>query len=174
MRLKRLSVNTFRYYDPDMGRFICPDPIGLQGGLNLGSYSPNPLSWIDPWGWCSKKLGQNMDAQGIPRPANTTPHHIAGDTSVASQPGRAILAKHGIDVDGHENGVHLPNRNNTDKSVPGIEHNGRHPNDYIKEVNRRLEAADIRGGKQAVLDELDKIRGILQNAQRGDKWKTVL
>ena len=49
-----LHYNTFRYYDPDVGRFICPDPIGLAGGINLGSYSPNPLMWIDPWGWsCS-------------------------------------------------------------------------------------------------------------------------
>ena len=46
-----LHYNTFRYYDPDMGRFICPDPIGLAGGINLGSYSPNPITWIDPWGW---------------------------------------------------------------------------------------------------------------------------
>ena len=46
-----LHYNTFRYYDPDVGRFICPDPIGLAGGINLGSYSPNPLMWIDPWGW---------------------------------------------------------------------------------------------------------------------------
>ena len=52
-----LHYNTFRYYDPDMGRFICPDPIGLQGGLNLGSYSPNPLSWIDPWGWACANNG---------------------------------------------------------------------------------------------------------------------
>lgn len=28
----------------------CPDPIGLRGGLNLYSYAPNPLSWIDPLG----------------------------------------------------------------------------------------------------------------------------
>jgi RHS repeat-associated protein len=47
-----LHYNTFRYYDPDIGRFISPDPIGLAGGVNLGSYSPNPISWIDPWGWC--------------------------------------------------------------------------------------------------------------------------
>ena len=47
-----LHYNTFRYYDPDIGRFISPDPIGLEGGINLGSYSPNPTSWIDPWGWC--------------------------------------------------------------------------------------------------------------------------
>ena len=45
-----LHYNTFRYYDADIGRFICPDPIGLNGGINLLSYSPNPISWIDPWG----------------------------------------------------------------------------------------------------------------------------
>ncbi|MDA8452010.1 RHS domain-containing protein [Acidovorax sp. GBBC 3299] len=45
-----LHYNTFRYYDPDVGRFISPDPIGLAGGLNLQQYAVNPLSWIDPLG----------------------------------------------------------------------------------------------------------------------------
>ncbi|WP_218965849.1 RHS repeat-associated core domain-containing protein [Snodgrassella alvi] len=30
-----LHYNTFRYYDPDIGRFTQPDPIGLLGGFNL-------------------------------------------------------------------------------------------------------------------------------------------
>jgi RHS repeat-associated protein len=46
-----LHYNTFRYYDPDIGRFINQDPIGLDGGQNLYQYAPNPLRWIDPWGW---------------------------------------------------------------------------------------------------------------------------
>jgi RHS repeat-associated protein len=46
-----LSYNTFRYYDSDIGRFVSQDPIGLAGGMNLYSYGPNPLSWVDPWGW---------------------------------------------------------------------------------------------------------------------------
>ncbi|WCM98319.1 DUF6531 domain-containing protein [Acidovorax sp. GBBC 1281] len=46
-----LHYNTFRYYDPDVGRFISPDPIGRAGGANLHLYAPNPISWIDPWGW---------------------------------------------------------------------------------------------------------------------------
>ncbi|ORF13240.1 hypothetical protein BGI00_04100 [Snodgrassella alvi] len=45
-----LHYNTFRYYDPDMGRFTQPDPIGLRGGYNLYQYAPNALMWIDPWG----------------------------------------------------------------------------------------------------------------------------
>ena len=56
-----LHYNTFRYYDADIGRFICPDPIGLGGGINLGSYSPNPLSWIDPWGWAGCTLKKSNE-----------------------------------------------------------------------------------------------------------------
>jgi len=42
-----LHYNTFRYYDPDIGRFTPPDPIRLAGGLNQYQYAPNPIMWID-------------------------------------------------------------------------------------------------------------------------------
>ncbi|WP_311538885.1 RHS repeat domain-containing protein [Weeksella virosa] len=46
-----LHYNTFRYYDPELGRFISQDPIGLMGGINLYQYAPNPVEWVDPLGW---------------------------------------------------------------------------------------------------------------------------
>jgi RHS repeat-associated protein len=46
-----LYYNTFRYYDPDIGRFISEDPIGLWGGTNLYQFAPNADGWVDPWGW---------------------------------------------------------------------------------------------------------------------------
>ncbi|EKT4565738.1 RHS domain-containing protein, partial [Pseudomonas putida] len=49
-----LHYNTFRFYDPEVGRFVNQDPIGLLGGANLYSYGVNPISWIDPWGWSAK------------------------------------------------------------------------------------------------------------------------
>ncbi|MBI6706246.1 RHS repeat-associated core domain-containing protein, partial [Pseudomonas viridiflava] len=45
-----LHYNTFRYYDPEVGRFITQDPIGLGGGSNLYSFAPNTYMWLDPLG----------------------------------------------------------------------------------------------------------------------------
>ena len=48
-----LHYNFFRYYEPDAGRFVNQDPIGLNGGDNIYLFSPNIQSWIDPLGLLS-------------------------------------------------------------------------------------------------------------------------
>ncbi|PQO94007.1 type IV secretion protein Rhs [Massilia phosphatilytica] len=48
-----LHYNRFRYYDPDIGRFVSIDPIGLTGGINSFQYAPNPVGWVDPLGLAS-------------------------------------------------------------------------------------------------------------------------
>jgi RHS repeat-associated protein len=45
-----LHYNFYRWYDPNLGDYIAPDPIGLQGGSNFYAYVRNPLSWNDPFG----------------------------------------------------------------------------------------------------------------------------
>jgi RHS repeat-associated protein len=46
-----LVYNRFRYYDPDLGRYVSPDPQGLARGLNVFRYAENsPNDFADPLG----------------------------------------------------------------------------------------------------------------------------
>ncbi len=54
--------NYYRDYDPATGRYLTPDPVGLQGGLNLQGYALNdPLRHTDVLGLAMGPVG--------PRPA---------------------------------------------------------------------------------------------------------
>ena len=49
--LTTLAHNHNRTYDPALGRYLTPDPIGLAGGLNRYAYvGGNPVAWVDPRG----------------------------------------------------------------------------------------------------------------------------
>ncbi|WP_437572788.1 DUF6531 domain-containing protein [Sorangium sp. So ce542] len=45
------AYNRYRYYDPRIGRYLSPDPLGVHGGLNVFSYADNdPSTHVDPDG----------------------------------------------------------------------------------------------------------------------------
>ncbi len=54
-----------RYYDPQRGRFITEDPIGISGGLNLYRFvNNNPVMNVDPWGEDWNKIVKWLDKWG--------------------------------------------------------------------------------------------------------------
>ncbi|MEN2424288.1 RHS repeat-associated core domain-containing protein [Streptomyces rimosus] len=60
-----LNYNYHRYYDPEIGRYISPDPLGLAPALNHHAYVDNPLCQLDPLGLArAKRLRPDPDATG--------------------------------------------------------------------------------------------------------------
>ncbi|QIO08925.1 RHS repeat-associated core domain-containing protein [Acinetobacter lanii] len=72
-----LHYNRFRYYDPDAGRFISHDPIGLAGGDNHFQYVPNPVEWTDPWGLKSRAKNRgSLDWNSVKSRGESRHDHI--------------------------------------------------------------------------------------------------
>lgn len=84
-----LHYNRYRYYDPDLGRYLSPDPIGLAGGFNAYRYGPNPVGWFDPMGWAGHSLQASWNRGTIPNPWESTmgtqPHGLECPDCLASQ-----------------------------------------------------------------------------------------
>ncbi|WP_448093526.1 RHS repeat-associated core domain-containing protein [Pseudomonas lini] len=66
-----LHYNRHRYYDPEVGRYLTPDPIKLAGGLNQYQYTPNPTGWVDP-------LGLSGNCPPPNKPECSAPDGVAG------------------------------------------------------------------------------------------------
>ncbi len=50
----------YRYYDPEIGRWISPDPLGTIDGLNLYAYAHNnPMTYVDYFG-LSSDMNENQ------------------------------------------------------------------------------------------------------------------
>ena len=72
-RQSELVYNYNRDYDPQTGRYIESDPIGLQGGINGYLYAnADPLSFIDPEGLTGNSA-QRRGARRAQPPGSASP-----------------------------------------------------------------------------------------------------
>lgn len=101
-----LHYNRFRYYDPDVGRFVSQDPIGLAGGENLYQYAPNPILWTDPHGLKSTYVRNWERANGQQLPDGYKVHHIIPQSLV----NEAKAVCKGFNVHDSSNLIALPGR----------------------------------------------------------------
>ena len=103
-----LHYNRYRYYDPEIGRFVSEDPIGLRGGLNLFTFSPNAFDWVDPFGLLKAKFRQNSNGTMKSASAHVTKDDIGKGTST-NQSSRDLARGFGCQDDdaGHAIGKNL-------------------------------------------------------------------
>ncbi len=86
-----LYYNRHRYYDPQQGRYINQDPIGLNGGTNLYGYVSNPTGMVDPLG-LSGQIRLLVGAEKIRGEAWCAAQYLAAASSVSQLP--AIVEQH--------------------------------------------------------------------------------
>lgn len=57
-----LHYNRYRYYSPELGRFLQTDPLDTEGGINVYAYASNPLTQVDLLGLkCMKAIFRGSD-----------------------------------------------------------------------------------------------------------------
>ena len=70
-----MHYNFFSYYDPDAGRFVNQDPIGLLGDENFYIFSPNVYDWIDPLGLKKKASARKPKCVSTKSTGRTKPRN---------------------------------------------------------------------------------------------------
>ncbi len=103
-----LHYNRHRYYNPNNGRFITADPIGLAGGLNNYQYVKSPTGWVDPLGLADVPMAcACSDGNTSFLASGSTIYHGEHSTAIGSDPATLGNFQQAIDTgNGHNVIVH--------------------------------------------------------------------
>ncbi|MRV75984.1 DUF4150 domain-containing protein [Duganella sp. FT92W] len=149
-----LYYNRHRYYDPDIGRFITQDPIGLLGGNNVYQYAPNPTWWIDPLGLARKK--KNSQALGkAATGCSTWPGKEAHHLIPEDHENHYVLQNIEFKMNAASNAIMLPSA----QSSYMTKHNGYHSayNDAVlRELNHIGEKYTARADQRHAVRDLQR------------------
>jgi len=143
-----LHYNRFRTYDPELGIYLEPDPIGVDGGLHPWTYARNPIGWIDPMGLANgAALEASMRAAGGPScPPGFQAHHIISEELYSDPRYSSLLGNNAHQAN---NGIYLPESQgsydahrasgNLPQPPALTMHGGRHSSAYNNHIRTELD-----------------------------------
>jgi len=147
-----LYYNRFRYYDPETGRYLSEDPIGLAGGVASYGYVGAPNGWVDPFGLKKCNISKDAkDALGKSPGKGWHMHHVVMEGAFSHwnpenrkfvTGAQDIMKKFGISLQEKANIVWAKNEG--------------HSVEYAKEVYEALSRQRSKKGVQAVLKSFGK------------------
>ncbi|MFJ7146636.1 putative T7SS-secreted protein [Streptomyces sp. NPDC100445] len=73
-----LHYNYFRHYDPEVARYVTPDPLGLAPAPNPDTYVHNPHTWGDPLGLAPDECPYRVEP--VPDEDLGTLYHYTNET----------------------------------------------------------------------------------------------
>jgi RHS repeat-associated protein len=93
-----LFYNRYRYYSPELGRYLQSDPVGLAGGLNVYGYSGGaPLTAVDLVGHHEEQPENNGTAKGATAAGAVTEEEPEQSSAAPSKP-PPLTRKEGQDI----------------------------------------------------------------------------
>jgi RHS repeat-associated protein len=156
-----LYYNRFRYYDPETGRYLSEDPIGLAGGVASYGYVGAPNWWVDPFGLkkCNIEGKTKKGLQAVkPEGPGWHMHHIVMEGAFSHwkpenrrfvEEARELLVRNKVNL---QEGLNVVWAKNEGHSVQ-----------YAKDVHKALHDAEKKGGTKAVVEALEAMKqGLLE------------
>ena len=121
-----LCFTRFRSFDPEVGRWVSPDPLGVDGSRNLYAFDGAPSLVVDPWGltttsaqggghpapapaarFIAQPDGTVVDTQATPPGSYTQPN--GGRTDILQQDDHGAGQSHTLQSHPQHQPEHRPN-----------------------------------------------------------------
>jgi uncharacterized protein RhaS with RHS repeats len=112
-----------RYYDPETGRWLTPDPLGFVDGLNPYLYvGNNPINLIDPFGFCAEPDNLTSLFLGV----LATGSELAYEVYLGAQQLDNLLSNSGADTPVGRSGspLDVTPGTNSPTTIDGIDYSG--------------------------------------------------
>jgi RHS repeat-associated protein len=113
-----LCSTRFRYFDPEVGRWCSPDPLGITGGRDLFGFDGSPTHETDPLGLST----------GTPHPPGVNTDHVPAGSYDQPGGGRTDIRQgedHGAGVTHTHDPILNTNKKTGQTFQNGIQHPGR-------------------------------------------------